>query len=69
MNKKGFSLREAAAIAGIPETTIQTAIEKRSIRPSSSRVGKSIRYEFDLNELLFIRRFVVRRDWNSARSG
>ncbi len=55
MNRKGFSLREAAAIAGIPETTIRTAIEKRSIRPSSSRVGKSIRYEFDLNELLFIK--------------
>jgi uncharacterized protein (DUF433 family) len=55
VNKKGFSLREAAAIAGIPETTIRTAIEKRSIRPSSSRVGKSIRYEFDLNELLFIK--------------
>ena len=55
MNRKGFSLREAAAIAGIPESTIRTAIEKRSIRPSSSRVGKSIRYEFDLNELLFIK--------------
>lgn len=55
MNRKGFSLREAAAIAGIPETTIRTAIEKRAIRPSSSRVGKSIRYEFDLNELLFIK--------------
>jgi uncharacterized protein (DUF433 family) len=52
---KGFSLREAAAIAGIPESTIRTAIEKRSITPSSSRVGKSIRYEFDLNELLFIK--------------
>jgi hypothetical protein len=55
VNRKGFSLREAAAIAGIPESTIRTAIEKRSIRPSSSRVGKSIRYEFDLNELLFIK--------------
>jgi uncharacterized protein (DUF433 family) len=55
VNRKGFSLREAAAIAGIPESTIRTAIEKRSIRPSSSRVGKSIRYEFDLNELLFLK--------------
>jgi len=55
VNKKGFSLREAAAIAGIPESTIRTAIEKRSVRPPSSRVGKSIRYEFDLNELLFIK--------------
>jgi uncharacterized protein (DUF433 family) len=52
---KGFSLREASAIAGIPESTIRTAIEKRSITPSSSRVGKSIRYEFDLDELLFIK--------------
>jgi uncharacterized protein (DUF433 family) len=53
--RKGFSLREAAAIAEIPESTIRTAIEKRSIRPSSSRVGKSIRYEFDLDELLFMK--------------
>jgi uncharacterized protein (DUF433 family) len=52
---KSFSLREAAAIAEIPESTIRTAIEKRSIAPPSSRVGKSIRYEFDLNELLFIK--------------
>src|SRR5271170_4562387 len=52
---KGFSLREAAAIAEIPESTIRTAIEKRSIAPPSFRVGKSIRYEFDLNELLFIK--------------
>jgi uncharacterized protein (DUF433 family) len=55
MDRKGFSLREAAAIAEISESTIRTAIEKRSITPSSSRVGKSIRYEFDLNELLFIK--------------
>ncbi len=52
---KGFSLREAAAIAEISENTIRTAIEKRSIAPPSSRVGKSVRYEFDLNELLFIK--------------
>jgi len=50
-----FSLREAAAIAEIPGRTIRTAIEKRSITPPSSRVGKAIRYEFDLNELLFIK--------------
>jgi uncharacterized protein (DUF433 family) len=55
MAMKGFSLREAAAIAEIPESTIRTAIEKRSITPPSSRVGKSIRYEFDVNELLFIK--------------
>jgi uncharacterized protein (DUF433 family) len=52
---KGFSLREAAAIAEIPESTIRTAIEKRSISPHASRVGNVIRYEFDLNELLFIK--------------
>jgi uncharacterized protein (DUF433 family) len=55
MGRKGFSLREAAAIAEIPESTIRTAIEKQFIRPPSSHVGKSIRYEFDLNELLFIK--------------
>jgi uncharacterized protein (DUF433 family) len=55
MDRKCFSLREAAAIAEIPESRIRTAIEKRSITPPSSRVGKSIRYEFDLNELLFIK--------------
>ena len=59
MNKKGFSLREAAAIADIPESTIRTAIEKQSIKPPSSRVGKSIRYEFDVNELLFIKLLTV----------
>jgi uncharacterized protein (DUF433 family) len=55
MARKSFSLREAAAIAEIPESTIRTAIEKRSIDPPSSRIGKSVRYEFDLNELLFIK--------------
>jgi uncharacterized protein (DUF433 family) len=55
MAMKGFSLREAAAIAEIPASTIRMAIEKRSIRPPSSRVGKSIRYEFDPNELLFVK--------------
>src|SRR5271155_866890 len=55
MDGKGFSLREAAAIAEIPESTIRTAIEKRSIKPSSSRVGRSIRYKFDLNDLLFMK--------------
>jgi uncharacterized protein (DUF433 family) len=55
MAMRCFSLREAAAIAEIPESTIRTAIEKRSIKPTSFRVGKSIRYEFDLNELLFIK--------------
>jgi uncharacterized protein (DUF433 family) len=55
MERKGFFLREAAAIADIPESTIRTAIEKRSIKPPSSRVGKSIRYQFDLNELLFVK--------------
>jgi uncharacterized protein (DUF433 family) len=59
VNRKGFSLREAAAIADIPESTIRTAIEKRSIKPPSSRVGKSIRYEFDVNELLFIKLLTV----------
>lgn len=59
MNRTGFSLREAAAIADIPESTIRTAIEKRSIKPPSSRVGKSIRYEFDVNELLFIKLLTV----------
>jgi hypothetical protein len=49
-----FSLRETAAIAEIRVNTIRIAIEKRSMEPPSSRVGKPIRYEFDLNELLFI---------------
>jgi uncharacterized protein (DUF433 family) len=52
---KGVSLREAAAIAEISESTIRTAIEKRSISPQASRVGNSIRYKFDRNELLFIK--------------
>jgi uncharacterized protein (DUF433 family) len=52
---KGFSLREAAAIAEIPESQIRSAIEKRSVSPQASRVGKSTRYEFDLNELLFMK--------------
>jgi uncharacterized protein (DUF433 family) len=52
---RGFSLREAAAIAEIPESAIRSAIEKRSISPRASRAGNSIRYEFDRNELLFIK--------------
>jgi uncharacterized protein (DUF433 family) len=49
----GFTLKEAAAIAELPESVVRTAMEKRVIAPRSIRVGRGIRYTFDVKELYY----------------
>jgi uncharacterized protein (DUF433 family) len=49
----GFSLKEAAAIAEMPEASVRTAIEKKSIAPRTKSVGKSNRYVFDIKDLFY----------------
>jgi hypothetical protein len=51
----GFSLKEAAAIAELPESIVRTAIEKKVITPRAKSVGKAVRYAFDVKELFFVK--------------
>lgn len=50
---EGFTLKEAAAIAELPESVVRTAIEKKVIAPRSKPVGKALRYAFDVKELYY----------------
>jgi uncharacterized protein (DUF433 family) len=49
----GFTLKEAAAIAELPESVMRTAIEKKIVAPRSQPVGKALRYAFDVKELYY----------------
>src|SRR5438552_7516846 len=51
----GFSLKEAAAIAEVPESLVRTAIERKVIAPRSKSVGKAVRYAFDVKELFYVK--------------
>jgi uncharacterized protein (DUF433 family) len=51
----GFSLKEAAAIAELPESVVRTAIEKKVIAPRTKSVGKAVRFAFDVKELFFVK--------------
>jgi uncharacterized protein (DUF433 family) len=51
-----FSVQEAAAIAEVPADTIRTALEKKSITPSSRRrTGKSVRHGFSVRDILLLK--------------
>jgi uncharacterized protein (DUF433 family) len=51
-----FSVSEAAAIADVSPETIRTALEKKSIAPSSKRkTGKAVRYRFSVGDVLFMK--------------
>lgn len=50
-----FSLREAAAIADVPERAIRKAIEAKTIRPQIIRAGRARRYRFRARDLLFLK--------------
>ena len=51
----GFSLKEAAAIAELPESLVRAAIERKVIAPRSKTVGKAVRYTFDVKELFYVK--------------
>ncbi len=51
-----FSVSEAAAIAEVSPETIRTALEKKSVAPSSKRrTGKVVRYQFSVGDVLFLK--------------
>ncbi|HEV2398756.1 MAG TPA: DUF433 domain-containing protein [Candidatus Sulfotelmatobacter sp.] len=51
-----FSVSEAAAIAEVSPDTIRTALEKKSVAPSSKRkTGKAVRYQFSVGDVLLVK--------------
>jgi uncharacterized protein (DUF433 family) len=54
-----FSVSEAAAIAEVSPETIRTALEKKSVAPSSKRkTGKAVRYQFSVGDVLLVKLLV-----------
>ncbi len=51
-----FSVSEAAAIAEVSAETIRTALEKKSVSPSSKqKTGKAVRYQFSVGDVLYMK--------------
>ena len=51
-----FSVSEAAAIAEVSPETVRTALEKKSVAPSSKRkAGKTVRYQFSVGDVLLVK--------------
>src|SRR5215470_20320321 len=51
-----FSVSEAAAIAEVSPETTRTALEKKSVAPSSKRkTRKAVRYQFSVGDLLLVK--------------
>lgn len=54
-----FSVNEAAAIAEVSLDVIRTALEKKAVIPSHrQRVGKAVRYQFSVGDVLFVKLLV-----------
>jgi uncharacterized protein (DUF433 family) len=50
----GFSLKEAAALAEVPEHSIRKALEARTLTPVVTHVGRVPRYSFRSRDLLYL---------------
>jgi uncharacterized protein (DUF433 family) len=50
-----FSLKEAAAIADVPEPFVRKAIDQKTVRPRTISSGRAVRYRFDVNDMLFLK--------------
>lgn len=50
-----FSLKEAAAIADVPEPFVRKAIDQKTVRPRTVSSGRAVRYRFDVNDMLFLK--------------
>jgi uncharacterized protein (DUF433 family) len=54
-----FSLNEVAAIAEVSPDVIRTALEKKAVTPShKQRVGKAVRHQFSVGDVLFVKLLV-----------
>ena len=50
-----FSLKEAAAIADVPEPFVRKTIDQKTLRPRTVSSGRAVRYRFDVNDMLFLK--------------
>jgi uncharacterized protein (DUF433 family) len=50
-----FSLKEAAAIADVPEPFVRKAIAQRTLRPRAVASGRAVRYRFAMRDMLFLK--------------
>src|SRR5919108_2880222 len=54
-----FSVNEVAAIAEVSPETIRTALEKKAVTPlHRQRVGKAVRHQFSVGDVLFVKLLV-----------
>jgi uncharacterized protein (DUF433 family) len=54
-----FSVNEAAAIAEVSPDVIRTALEKKAVTPShKQRVGKTVRHQFSIGDVLLLKLLV-----------
>src|SRR5262245_33448696 len=52
--KKTFSLKEAAAIAGLPEAAVRREIEHGVVRPMTRRRGRRHTFAFDTGSIVYL---------------
>jgi uncharacterized protein (DUF433 family) len=50
-----FSLKEAAAIADVPEPFVRKAIAQKTLRPRAVSTGRAVRYRFAPRDMLFLK--------------
>jgi uncharacterized protein (DUF433 family) len=69
-----FSVKEAAAIADVPEPFIRKAIVQKAVRPRRVSAGRAVRHRFGVNDMLFLKVIsefpfdLPRRDKDALRS-
>src|SRR2546428_12931004 len=51
----GFSVKEAAAIVGVPELAVRKAITTRGVAPRITERGRAVRYRFAAQDLVFVK--------------
>ncbi|TAK20483.1 MAG: DUF433 domain-containing protein [Chloroflexota bacterium] len=50
-----FSVKEVAAIVGVPELTVRKAIAARAVAPRAAMTGRAVRYRFAPRDLVFVK--------------
>ena len=69
-----FSLKEAAAIADVPEPFVRKAVVQKAVRPRRVSAGRAVRHRFDVNDMLLLKVIsefpfdLPRRDKEALRS-
>jgi uncharacterized protein (DUF433 family) len=51
----GFSVKEAAAIVGVPELALRKAIATGAVAPRAAARGRAVRYRFAPRDLVFVK--------------